>query len=347
MASNRTTQAALTIALSLFVILTFALGVTTYLFFSKRQEADQAQQVATASAAEAQAAMQVTKDEMATLRGIIGVGADMPIADVETGLGQLLDAENFTGDEKSYQKFIAWMRDKVRTSAADVAKAKEEQAAAIAKADAGVKAAEAARDAAAKAETEAKAKLDAATTAFDDKWKGHEAKQGTLLGEKETAERLKKITIQEYLIGRGGQGQMTQRDYGIIGQHLKEQYKYLRGFSEAIATGDMSVLEFERRARMYADAARGMNFEAMRESAKVEGWGWEKRLRRAAESCSPCIGYAAEGWVPLGTLPRPMSQCNCHSNCKCDMIFSNASDRPRDSLRLKGLKGAIAFGWLN
>jgi carbonic anhydrase/SulP family sulfate permease len=42
--------AALTIALSLFVILTFALAVTTYLFFSKRQEADQAQQAATASA---------------------------------------------------------------------------------------------------------------------------------------------------------------------------------------------------------------------------------------------------------------------------------------------------------
>ena len=91
MASNRTTQAALTIALSLFVMLTFALAVTTYLFFSKRQEADTAQQAAAASAAEAQAAMQATKDEMVTLRGIIGVADDMPIADVETGLAKLFE----------------------------------------------------------------------------------------------------------------------------------------------------------------------------------------------------------------------------------------------------------------
>ena len=61
MAINRTQQA-LSIALSLFVMLTFALGVTTYLFFTKRKEADQAQQTATIAAAEAQAAMQATKD---------------------------------------------------------------------------------------------------------------------------------------------------------------------------------------------------------------------------------------------------------------------------------------------
>jgi len=40
MAINRSTQAALTIALSIFVMLTFALGITTYLYFNKAQDAE-------------------------------------------------------------------------------------------------------------------------------------------------------------------------------------------------------------------------------------------------------------------------------------------------------------------
>ena len=190
MASNRTTQAALTIALSLFVMLTFALAVTTYLFFSKRQEADTAQQAAAASAAEAQAAMQATKDEMATLRGIIGVAEDMPIADVETGLAKLFegDFQGFAGDEKSYLKLIEWLRAEFRSKAEAVKKAEADKAAADTKATADVKAAQDALETAKTAEAKAKADLDAATKQFAENRAAHETQQGKLLDEKRSEE---------------------------------------------------------------------------------------------------------------------------------------------------------------
>jgi hypothetical protein len=210
MAANRTTQAALTIALSLFVMLTFALAVTTYLFFTKRQEADQAQQAATTSAAQAQAEMQATKDEMATLRGIIGVAADAPIADVETGLAKLFegDFQGFAGDEKSYLKLIEWLRAEFRAKSDAVKKAEAEKMAAAAKADADVKAAVDAQKLAETAATDAKDALRKATEDFRSKWDGHEEKQGKLLKEKQSEEekarkleslRLQIAAVKEYL----------------------------------------------------------------------------------------------------------------------------------------------------
>jgi hypothetical protein len=191
MATNRSTQAALTIALSLFVMLTFALGVTTYLFFTKRQQADEAQETAEQQTEEAQAELGATKDEMETLRGIIGVAADAPIADVETGLADLFEGDfaGFTGDQKSYLKLIEWLRAEFRDKSAKVKTAEEQQRETKAKADAAVQAAVDAQKQAETAAAEAKAAFQKATEDFNTKWAAHEAKQGTLLEEKQGEER--------------------------------------------------------------------------------------------------------------------------------------------------------------
>ena len=259
MAVNRSTQAALTITLSLFVILTFALAVTTYLFFSKRQEADQAQQLAEQSAEDAQAAMQATKDEMVTLRGIIGVAAEMPIADVETGLGKLFegDFQGFAGDEKSYVKLLEWLRAEFRTKSEAVQKAEAEQQASQTKATADVQAAQAALAAAKAAETEAKAKLDAATTDFDDKWKGHEPKQGTLLGEKEKADakardlenlKLQIVGVGEYLPPTrrvGLEAKKPEDQLEVIRNELRSQAKEITRLNELLSTARIADPEVQ------------------------------------------------------------------------------------------------------
>lgn len=249
MASNRTTQAALTIALSLFVMLTFALGVTTYLFFSKRQEADQAQQAATASAAEAQAAMQATKDEMGTLRGIIGVAADMPIADVETGLGKLFegDFQGFAGDEKSYLKLIEWLRAEFRAKAEAVKKAEEAQKASETKAAADVKAAQDALAAAKAAEAKALADFKAATDQFAQNRAAHETQQGKLLdekrGEEEKARDLESLKVQITGVGEylpparrtGLEAKKPEEQLEVIRNELRSQTKEIARLNELLA----------------------------------------------------------------------------------------------------------------
>jgi len=230
MAVNRTQQA-LSIALSLFVMLTFALGVTTYLFFTKRQEADQAQQTATTAAAEAQAAMQATKDEMATLRGIIGVAADMPIADVETGLAKLFegDFQGFAGDEKSYLKLIEWLRAEFRTKSEAVTKAEAEAKVAQAKAATDVKAAQDALAAAKEAEAKAKADLDAATKQFADSRTAHEAQQGKLLDGKRTEEeKARDLASLKQQISGVGEYLPPARRVGLEAKKPEEQLEIIR-----------------------------------------------------------------------------------------------------------------------
>jgi|688.fasta_scaffold309308_1 hypothetical protein len=248
MASNRT-QATLGIALSVFVMLTFALAVTTYLFFSKRQEADTAQQAAAASAAEAQAAMQATKDEMATLRGIIGVADEMPIADVETGLGKLFegDFQGFAGDEKSYLKLIEWLRAEFRSKSEAVTKAEAEKVAATTKATADVKTAQDALEAAKAAEAKAKADLDAGKTQFDKDRTAHEAQQNKLLTEKrseeEKARDLESLKVQIVGVGEylpparrvGLDAKKPEEQLEVIRNELRSQSKEIARLNELLS----------------------------------------------------------------------------------------------------------------
>ena len=43
--------------------------------------------------------------------------------------------------------------------------------------------------------------------------------------------------------------------------------------------------------------------------------------RRDKRTCQDCIGYAAQGWVPIGLLPPPGQRCACHDRCRCYIIY--------------------------
>jgi hypothetical protein len=259
MAVNRTTQAALTIALSLFVMLTFALAVTTYLFFTQRQEADKAQEASTTSATQAQAELQATKDEMATLRGIMGVSADTPIADVETSLAKLFegDFQGFAGDEKSYLKLIEWLRAEFRSKAEAVKKAEAEKAAAEIKAGDDVKAAQESLAAAKAAEEKAKADLDAATKQFADSRGQHEAQQSKLLDEKRAEEekardleslKLQIVGVGEYLppaLRVGLAAKKPEEQLEVIRNELRNQSKAITRLNDLLSAARIADPEVQ------------------------------------------------------------------------------------------------------
>ena len=273
MAVNRTQQA-LSIALSLFVMLTFALGVTTYLFFTKRQEADQAQQTATTAAAEAQAAMQATKDEMATLRGIIGVAADMPIADVETGLAKLFegDFQGFAGDEKSYLKLIEWLRAEFRTKSEAVTKAEAEAKAAQTKAATDVKAAQDALAAAKEAEATAVAGLKAAKDDFDQKRTAHEAQQDKLLTEKRTEEdKARDLANLKLQIAGVGEYLPPARRVGLDAKKPEEQLEIIRNELRNQTKEITRLNELLSAARIADPAVQKVIAEMQPEADRIDG----------------------------------------------------------------------------
>ncbi len=100
---------------------------------------------------------------------------------------------------------------------------------------------------------------------------------------------IKNEHLAQYMAGRGGKAQMTFRDYGIVGNILKEQYRFLDGFAHDIATGNMTPAQIMARARLYIASAH-QSF-------------WRGRTEALGMPRLPT--YPAEG------------DTNCLVNCRC------------------------------
>lgn len=137
----------------------------------------------------------------------------------------------------------------------------------------------------------------------------------------ETAMRreIKDEYIRQYLLGRGGRSQMTQRDWGKVGSMLKEQYGYLSGFAGDIAQGNLSEDQIRARSEMYVNSAREAYESANGVVAKA--WGADEEswsVDPSVENCGDCLAYQAEGWKPLGYFPLPGDgSTQCLTNCHC------------------------------
>ena len=128
---------------------------------------------------------------------------------------------------------------------------------------------------------------------------------------------IKDTYLVELQIGRGGRNALTYSDWGRVGQLLREQYRYLRNFAEEIKAGNLSAAEIMRRAKMYANGAKRAFW--IGKTAAMEGAGFDEERRdlSPAEHCVSCIGYAEQGWQPIGSLPEPGEASECLTNCKC------------------------------
>jgi hypothetical protein len=131
--------------------------------------------------------------------------------------------------------------------------------------------------------------------------------------------------IDQYVLGRGGRSQMTQADWGRVGQLVREQYGYLGNFARDIADGNMteaqiaaraqlyhhsSVRAFELgRARSYGDlklpAYPGDGSTACRVNCRCHwdirptetGWDCYWMLGATERTCGDCLGRARD-WSP-------------------------------------------------
>jgi hypothetical protein len=73
--------------------------------------------------------------------------------------------------------------------------------------------------------------------------------------ELEIRDRLKRIYLSEYMLGRGGKNAMMQADYGRVGRMLKEQYDFLRAFALDVQAGAMSEAQIAARTQLYHESA--------------------------------------------------------------------------------------------
>jgi hypothetical protein len=161
----------------------------------------------------------------------------------------------------------------------------------------------------------------------------------TKVFETAVAAQLKEAHINSYALGKGGVGQLTQRDYGIMGAELKKEYQYLRNFAQEIKQNNLSPDQIRARLAMYADALHGSRELGKLEGHRSAGYVWERRSLHSSESCTDCIRYQGQGWMPLGVLPNPGDRCRCRSRCRCSKSFSKDLAKPTDSLLIG------SWGW--
>lgn len=154
------------------------------------------------------------------------------------------------------------------------------------------------------------------------------------------ADRLKDGHIAALELGRGGVNRLNPSDYGWIGQRIRGEYGYLRGFSEDILSGNLSQAQIRARIRLYTENLYATTETGRRRSHAADGFRWEKNIRTASESCTECIEISALGWQPIGTS-KAIGNRICLTQDRCYWEFSRAEEPPADSMRL-----GQSFGWV-
>lgn len=158
-----------------------------------------------------------------------------------------------------------------------------------------------------------------------------DGKIGLALWEQKIAAKIKTGHIQSWALGRGGIDRLTNRDYGLMGTRIKDQYTYLRNFAQAIRRGELSEAQILARVELYAEAFYPTQQAAVTEGHRLNGDLWYQNRLAAGENCPGCIAETGKGWQAIG-MGIPIGARNCLVRCRCHWEYSNTSDKPTQSI---------------
>jgi hypothetical protein len=135
---------------------------------------------------------------------------------------------------------------------------------------------------------------------------------------------IKEVHLYSAAASRGGWAQMSQADYGRVGQLVREQYGYLENFANEIATGLVLDGRFLARVALYGSAGRRTFHKTERADMEQRAMDEERSLLNPADHCGECVAEAGKGWQPIGSL-IPIGERTCKVNCKCDFEYRRAA----------------------
>jgi hypothetical protein len=129
-------------------------------------------------------------------------------------------------------------------------------------------------------------------------------------------------TVQTYgaAAAKGGWAQLTQSDYGRIGQIVRSEYGFLEQFAQGIASGRVSLASVQARAVQYALAGRDTYHQTERIAARDAGLTQERNILHPADHCDQCVAQTARKWVSIGQL-IPIGRRTCRRYCRCSLAF--------------------------
>ena len=132
---------------------------------------------------------------------------------------------------------------------------------------------------------------------------------------------VKNTHLNAIALERGGWANMTPADYGRAGQIIREQYGYLRGFANDIASGKQRLDgTLGVRAKLYSQAARTSLYKSKAANMSLEVTHVRTR-RSARDSCRQCLDLDGKVFrINDPSFPLP-GQRICRANCQCHLEY--------------------------
>lgn len=136
-----------------------------------------------------------------------------------------------------------------------------------------------------------------------------------------TGRDIKTLHVATALVALGGSKMASQADYGYMGKLIKDQYKFLNGFANDVATGVQRLDgTFLNRVRLYVEAGRGTFHSVETREKKLAGIKLAARVLGPADSCPGCVHQAGLGYVPIDEV-APIGSQQCRTNCRCEITY--------------------------
>ena len=138
---------------------------------------------------------------------------------------------------------------------------------------------------------------------------------------------------QAHLLGgaleKGGWQNMTQSDFGRIGQIIRQEYGWFNNLVKQLESGQQRLDgTLDSRMRLYGQAGRGTYHTFERESRAIQGYDEVRRILHGRDNCKSskrpgCIEEAAKGFVKLEFFVM-IGDTTCLSNCRCSTQYRNS-----------------------
>ena len=137
---------------------------------------------------------------------------------------------------------------------------------------------------------------------------------------------VKNTHLNAIALERGGWANLTPSDFGRVGQIVREQYGYLKGFAADIASGKQRLDgTLGTRAKLYSQAARTSLYKS--KAANMSGGVTHQRsIRSARDSCRQCLDLDRKVFrIDDTSFPLP-GQRICRANCQCHLEYLRLGD---------------------
>ena len=137
---------------------------------------------------------------------------------------------------------------------------------------------------------------------------------------------VKNTHLNAIALERGGWANMTPADYGRAGQIIREQYGYLKGFANDIASGKQRLDgTLGTRAKLYSQAGRNSLYRS--KAANISDRVTHQRsIRGKRDSCWQCIELDRKVFrIDDTSFPLPGRRV-CNHNCGCHLEYLRLGD---------------------